>query len=64
MLTTQCISALPQVLNDYYNFPWGTKENITYHSQQIVWDFEVFTEVKMWTVVFWVVTLCGLVGGY
>lgn len=26
--------------------------------------FQVFTEVKMSIMVFWVVTLCGLVGGY
>jgi hypothetical protein len=26
--------------------------------------FEVFIEVKMWIGVFWVVTLCSLVGGY
>lgn len=26
--------------------------------------FEVFTAVKMWIVVFWVVAPCSIVGGY
>jgi hypothetical protein len=34
------------------------------HVSSIFVKFEVLTVVKMWTVGFWVVTLCSLVGSY